>query len=243
MRVDPRLGVIERRLRETRRLIAITGGKGGIGKSLIASVLALNLERAGHQVGLLDLDLTSPCDHLILGLKPPVPQEQFGLVPPALQGLHFMSIACFIGDRPAPLRGPDFSNALIELLAIVQWGRLDYLVIDLPPGLGDALLDAVRLLPRAEFLAVATASQVVVETVRRTLRLLVQLDAPILGLLENMQQRETSLVTNLAAEFALPYLGAVPFDKTLEAATGDPACLARTPAAAALQQTLLPLFP
>jgi len=232
--MDPRLAVIEERLERVGRIVAVTGGKGGIGKSVISSTLALTLGESAR-VGLLDLDLTSPCDHLILGVDGQFPEEKAGIVPPVIHGVHFMSISYFSGSHPAPLRGQDFSSALIELLAITQWGELDVLVVDMPPGIADAALDAVRLLRRAEHLVVATGSRIVVETVLRTLKLLKQIDAPVIGLVENMQRSEGELVRALAQDNGVPYLGAVPFDPEVEEATGNPERLAATAVAQALR--------
>ena len=232
--MDPRLAVIEDRLERVGRIVAVTGGKGGIGKSVISSTLALTLGESAR-VGLLDLDLTSPCDHLILGVDGQFPEEKAGIVPPVIHGVHFMSVSYFSGSHPAPLRGQDFSSALIELLAITQWGELDVLVVDMPPGIADAALDAVRLLRRAEHLIVATGSRIVVETVQRTLVLLKQIDAPVIGLVENMQRSEGELVRALARDNGVPYLGAVPFDPAVEEATGDPDRLTATEVARALR--------
>jgi len=105
----------------------------------------------------------------------------------------------------------------------------------MPPGIGDAALDAVRLLGRAEHLVVATPSRVVIETVRRTLALLRRIDAPVLGVLENMRRDgDPATVGALAEDCGAPYLGAIPFDAELETATGHPERLARTGTAAAI---------
>lgn len=240
--MDPRPAVIERRLQDVKRVLAVSGGKGGIGKSVIASTLALILARRGLRAGLLDLDLTGPCDHLILGLDDRFPTEEFGVEPPLLHGVRFMSVVYFVRDRPAPLRGADITGALLELLAITRWGELDALVIDMPPGLGDATLDTVRLLPRAEYLLVATPSRVVVDTVRRTLRFHVELQSRIAGVLQNMERNATSETRDLAAEFDLPYLGSVPYDEGLEAAIGEAERLAGTRAARALDEIAATLF-
>ena len=235
-RVDPRLAVIDERLRDVKRILAVTGGKGGIGKSMVASTLALTLAGQGRRTGLLDLDLTSPSDHVILGCDTHFPEEEFGIDPLQVHGIAFMSVTCFSGDTPAPLRGSDVTNALIELLAITRWGELDMLVIDMPPGLGDVTMDTVRLLRRAEYLAVATSSPVVLETVRKTLRLHGKLDSRMAGLLENMQRRESAAVAQLAAEHDVPHLGALPFDESIEQAVGDARKLEQTSFAAALKR-------
>lgn len=240
--MDPRLAVIDRRLEGIERILAVTGGKGGIGKSLVASTLAYGLAGQGRRAGLLDLDLTSPSDHVILGVKSRFPDEKFGVEPLDAHGVRFMSTTCFAGDAPAPLRGADVTNALLELLAITRWGSLDVLVIDMPPGLGDALLDAVRLLRRAEHLAVATGSQVVLETVRKNLALLRRLDVPVAGVVENMARGPGGAVGRVAEEFAAPYLGCVPWDDEVEAALGDPQRLLSTRAGAAIRAVGLELL-
>lgn len=234
MALDPRLAVIDRRLESVRRVIAVTGGKGGIGKSMVSSTLALVLAARGRRTGLLDLDLTGPSDHVLLGLDDRFPTETFGIEPPEIHGVSFMSVTYFVGDTPAPLRGVDVTNALIELLAITRWGELDVLVIDMPPGLGDATLDSVRLLGKAEYLFVATDSRVVLETVRRTLRFHQDLGTRCAGVVENMRRTDSTVIADLAAERKTPFLGSLPYDSSVESAAGDGARLARTPFAQSL---------
>ena len=233
--MDPRLAGIERRLREVRRVVAVTGGKGGIGKSSVASILALLFAEAGVRTGLLDLDVTAPSDHVILGLQDCVPTEDFGLEPPVVHGMQFMSVSHFLGERPAPLRGADVTNVIIELLAITCWRALDVLVIDMPPGLGDASLDLLRLLRRTEYLVVAGRSRIVLETVRRMLRFLSECRVPIAGVVDNMAGADSAAVEQLARQFAVPFLGALPFDAAIEDANGDAARISRTALAAALR--------
>jgi ATP-binding protein involved in chromosome partitioning len=233
--MDPRASVVDKRLAGVKRILAVTGGKGGTGKSLVAATLALVLAEQGKRTGLLDLDLTGPSDHVILGARTGFPAEEFGVEPPSVHGIGFMSLTHFAESDPVPLRGADYTGALLEILAITRWGELDFLVVDMPPGLGDATLDAVRLLPRAEYLAVATGSRVVLETARKMLRLHEELQTRMRGLVENMRRRESPAVRDLAAEFGLPFLGALPFDESLEEAIGDPARLLRTAFAAALR--------
>ena len=234
--MDPRLAGIERRLRDVQRIITVTGGKGGIGKSSVASVLALVMAERGLRTGLLDLDVTAPTDHVILGLDGCRPTEEFGLQPPEVHGIQFMSVSQFTGEHPAPLRGADVTNVIIELLAVTCWRELDMLVIDMPPGLGDASLDMVRLLPRAEYLVVAGASRIVLETVRRTLRLLTELHVPIAGVLENMAREQSGAVEQLARQFGVAFLGAVPYDPGLEDSSGNIASLSHTAVAQALRR-------
>jgi ATP-binding protein involved in chromosome partitioning len=241
--MDPRLAGIERRLGEVRRILAVTGGKGGIGKSSVASVLALVLAERGMHTGLLDLDVTAPSDHVILGVDGAFPTEEFGLQPPVAHGIQFMSVSHFIGENPTPLRGADVTNVIIELLAVTCWRALDVLVIDMPPGLGDASLDLARLLRRAEYLVVAGKSRVVLETVRRTLRFLTESRAPIAGVVENMAREDSAAVEGLAQQFGVPFLGALPYDASLEDANGNSSRISRTALAAALRRLRDQLFP
>jgi ATP-binding protein involved in chromosome partitioning len=240
--MDPRGASIAKRLAGVQRIVAVTGGKGGVGKSLISSTLAMVLSEAGLRTGLLDLDLTGPSDHVFLGFDTHLPSEKFGIEPMQHHGISCMSIAHFAGESPAPLRGEDVTHALLELLAITRWGRLDVLVIDMPPGLGDTALDILRLLGRAEFLVIATRSRVVLETVRKNLELLTELRASIVGVVENMRQDHTSAVEDLARRFDAPFLGSLPFDETLEEAVGDISRLAATPAVDALRACTKALF-
>ena len=219
--VDPRLGIIAKRLEKISKIIAVSSGKGGVGKSMIASTLALNLSRSGYKVGLLDSDFTSPSTHIILGIKNVYPKEEKGLVPPSIENMLYMSIVYFSGDAPSPLRGSDVSNAIIELLAITQWGSLDFLIIDMPPGLGDATLDIIRLVKRVHFLVVTTPSRIAFETVRKLIELLKSLRVPIIGVIENMKMTDSPFVRESVEELGASLLGEIRFDNTLEEAIGS----------------------
>jgi ATP-binding protein involved in chromosome partitioning len=219
--LDPRTTVINERLKRIGRIIAVSSGKGGVGKSLVATTLALSLSRRGYNVGLFDLDFTSPSTHLILGAKNVQPKEEKGLIPPKVKGLAYMSLVYFSRDQAAPLRGADVSNALIELLAVTQWGELDFLVIDMPPGIGDVVLDLVRLVKRIEFLIVTTSSLLAFETVKKQVRLLQDLKIPIIGAVENMKRGKADDIERETEKLGVKFLAAVPFDPELEDAIGD----------------------
>lgn len=219
--MDPRLEIIQNRVKDIGRIIAVAGGKGGIGKSSVASVLALVFAHSGHRVGLLDLDFSGPSDHVILGIQDVFPKEDKGLIPPLVHGIRFMSIVYFAGDHPSPLRGIDISNAILELFTVTLWGDLDVLVIDMPPGIGDATLDLVRLVQKVEFLILTTPSRVALETVRKLVHMLSELKIPILGLVENMKMTGRGSVTS-AFEENIPFLGSIGYDEKLEEALGDP---------------------
>ena len=225
---DPRLAVIPSRFDKVKRIIAVSSGKGGVGKSMVAVALALNFRDLGRRIGLLDLDFTSPSTHVILGVERLHPEEAQGITPPQTQGLAYMSIVHYSADEPVPLRGADASNAIIELLAITRWEELDYLIIDMPPGIGDATLDMIRLIPRIEFLVVTTPSRLAYESVRKLLVLLKEQAIPTLGVIENMVMNHTDYIKNETQKMGVKYLGLLYFDASVEASIGDPGKLMKT---------------
>lgn len=219
--VDPRIGIIEERLKGVNNIIAVSSGKGGVGKSLIASLLAVILARKGYKVGLFDLDFTSPSTHVILGVENLHPEEKYGIVPPQVHGLKYMSIVYYSGEYVSPLRGADISNALIELLAITRWNTLDFLIIDMPPGISDATLDIIRLIKRIRFLVVTTPSRLAFETVRKLISLLSELKIPIVGVIENMKMKESRFIQQQVEGRGITFWGEIPFDTMLEEAIGN----------------------
>jgi len=219
--MDPRITVINERLSRIGRIIAVSSGKGGVGKSLVATTLSLALAQRGRKVGLFDLDFTSPSTHLIMGVKDIQPKEDKGITPPFVKGLAYMSLIHFSGDQATPLRGADVSNVLIELLAVTQWGELDFLVLDMPPGIGDAVLDLVRLVKRIEFLIVTTPSRLAFETVKKQVRLLQDLKVPIIGVVENMRMNQAKNIEQETVKLGLQFLAGIPYDSEVEDAIGD----------------------
>ena len=234
--MDPRTTVINKRLSRIGRIIAVSSGKGGVGKSLVATTLALELARSGYKVGLFDLDFTSPSTHLIMGVKNVQPKEDKGIIPPVMKGLAYMSLIHFSGDQAAPLRGVDVSNALIELLAVTQWGELDFLVLDMPPGIGDAVLDLVRLVKRIEFLIVTTPSRLAFETVKKQVCLLQDLQVPIIGVVENMKMDKSENIARETEKLGLKFLAGIPYDPEVEDAIGDLTKLRSTTIAKKIQE-------
>ncbi|MCK5112110.1 MAG: P-loop NTPase [Thermoplasmatales archaeon] len=226
--MEARVSVIKKRLKSIKRIISVASGKGGVGKSLVASTLALNLAEKGHKVGLLDLDLYGPSSHIILGVKDVFPEEEKGIIPPKIHGIKFMSIVYFTEDKPSAFRGIDITNIIIELLAITQWGPLDYLIIDMPPGIGDETLDVIRFIKKGEFLVVTTPSKVAMGAVSKLLKILKELKIPVIGVLENMKMTESSIIEDTVAEIGIPFIGSIFFDKNLEDAIGDGDLLLKT---------------
>jgi ATP-binding protein involved in chromosome partitioning len=218
---DPRIGIIEERLKGVNNIIAVSSGKGGVGKSLIASTLALTLAKRDYKVGLFDLDFTSPSTHVILGVESLQPREEKGIIPPQVHGLKYMSIVYYSGEYASPLRGADVSDALIELLAITRWNNLDFLIMDMPPGISDATLDIIRLVKRIEFLIVTTPSRLAFETVRKLINLLSELGIPIMGVIENMKMKESRFIQQQIEGRGITFWGEIPFDTELEEAIGD----------------------
>jgi ATP-binding protein involved in chromosome partitioning len=234
---------VEKRMNQIAMIVAVSSGKGGVGKSLVASTLALTLAKRGLKVGLFDLDFTSPSTHLILGIKDQRPREDRGLVPPTVHSMEYMSIVYYSGERATPLRGTDVSNALLELLSITRWGRLDFLVIDTPPGIGDATLDLLRWVRNAEFLIVTTPSQLAFETVRKLVSLLQELRIGVVGIVENMKRRRSETVRRQTLELGLRFLGAIPYDAEVEGAIGDADRLLETAFAKKVEQLLPRIVP
>jgi len=237
--VDPRTSIVNERLKGIRRVIAVSSGKGGVGKSLFASTFALILAKKGFKVGLFDLDFTSPSSHTILGVQDVRPREEKGIIPPQFHGLEYMSIIYYSGDHATPLRGTDVSNALIELLSIVIWGKLDYLILDMPPGIGDATLDLVRLIERIEFLIVTTPSQLAFETVKKLARLLQTLKVRVIGVVENMELAHSDTIKQETKTLDLAFIGEIPFDTGIEETIGKTDKLLNTVFAEKVKQLAL----
>ncbi len=220
--IDPRIKAVEARLEKVKRIIPVVSGKGGVGKSMISTTLALVLARKGYKVGLLDLDFHGASDHVILGFEPrEFPEEDKGVVPPRVHGIKFMSIVYYSEDKPTPLRGMEISDALIELLAITRWDELDFLVIDMPPGMGDQFLDVLRFFKRGEFLVVATPSKLAVNVIKKLLELLKEQNLKIIGIVENMKLNEEKEIESLAREFNVPYLIGIPLYRELDDKIGN----------------------
>jgi ATP-binding protein involved in chromosome partitioning len=241
--IDPRDAGICLRLSEVRRILAVSSGKGGVGKSTCAVVGALLLARRGLAVGLLDLDFQGASCHTLLGCRPGFPAEDRGLLPlePA-PGLRFATIASFIGERPAAMRGAALAEALREMLAVTRWGRLDVLVVDMPPGIHDTTLELARVAPSARHVVVTTGSRLATVVAARLLLHLRDAGTPVIGVVENMARAgavgddtRSEGAAALAAHACVPLLGTLPFDDSLAAAIGDPGRLIFTDFARCLE--------
>ena len=226
--IDPRIIIVNERMKNVKKIVAVSSGKGGVGKSIIASTLALELAKKRYRVGLFDLDFTGPSAHIILGIEGLQPKEEKGIIPPRTHGIRFMSITYYSGDLATPLRGADVSNALIELLAITRWGKLDYLILDMPPGIGDATLDLIRLIKNITFLIVTTSSQLAFETVKKLVSLLKSQKVNVLGVVENMKMDKSTNIQRSTEELGLEFITGIPYDPAIEEAIGGTDRLLRT---------------
>jgi len=237
--MDPRGNIIKKRLEGVKRVIAVSGGKGGIGKSVVAAVLSLILKEKGKKVGIFDVDFCGPCAHMILGVREAYPQEEKGIVPPEVEGIKFMSINYYSKDNPAPFREKDTSSAFVEMFAITQWGSLDFLILDMPPGTKDVILDTIRFIPRVEFLILTSASQIVLKTVKKTIRLLKEESVSCVGVIENMSRPDFEVKESEITEEGVKFLGRIKFDGSLEEALGNPSKLLKTKFALSLNKIII----
>ena len=221
--IDPRVEAVRRMTSGVGRVVCMASGKGGVGKSVLSSVSALLLSSLGRRVGLLDLDFYGPSVHTVLGTGVEF-REDRGILPAEVHGVKLMSILPFAGENPVLWRGQDVSQAILELLAVTRWGELDFLIVDMPPGTGEEILEIRRFLPRAEFIAVVTPSKLAVGTVGRLVGALSELGANFLGFVENMSVDPKGPPNLAGARF----LGRVRFDPGLEEAIGKPDVLLRS---------------
>lgn len=198
-----------------RNTIAVSSGKGGVGKSTVAVNIAISLAEQGADVGLLDADILGPNIPIMMGVgKMPPPQER-KMIPAEAFGVKFISTGFLVkADEPLVWRGPMLHGAIQQLLTDVQWGDLDYLVIDLPPGTGDAQLSLAQAIPLTGALIVTQPMEVAAADALRSLKMFEKLDVPIAGIVENMSGEffGGGAGEKLAAKYETEYLGSVPLD-------------------------------
>lgn len=217
-----------------KNIIAVASGKGGVGKSTVSTNLAIALAQKGLKVGLMDSDIYGPSVHIMMGVeeRPMVTAEQ-KIVPLEKYGIKLMSMG-FLVDSDAPLiwRGPLVMKAVEQFLHDVVWGELDVLVIDLPPGTGDAQLTLVQKTPLSGAVVVTTPQEVALVDARRGLKMFQKVDTPVLGIVENMSYYicpkcgDRSYIfgenggAHAADELGVPLLGQVPIEPAVTTA-GD----------------------
>ena len=204
------------------RVVALSSGKGGVGKSSVTVNLAVSLARAGYGVGVLDADVYGYSVPRMLGLTEAPGMENEQIVPPTAYGVSCVSMGFFVGeDQPVMWRGPMLHKALEQFLVDVAWGEPDFLLVDMPPGTGDVALSMAQYLPRCEFLVVTTPQAAAQRVAQKTAFMARKLKLPLRGVIENMSWftgddgRRYELFGSgggqaLADQLGVPLLGQVP---------------------------------
>lgn len=242
----------EHALPTVKNVIAVSSGKGGVGKTTIAVNTARELSARGARVGLLDADLYGPNVPRMLGEgdQPKLDTEGETLYPPEREGITVMSIGFLVPERDAAvMRGPMLDSTLQRLLTDVEWGDLDYLIVDLPPGTGDAQLTLCQTVPVTGAVVVTTPQHVSTDDAHRSLSMFGDHSIPVLGVVENMRTFRCPSCGDthdlfgqgggeqIAEEYDLPFLGAVPFDpRVRETADAGDAVPADSEAAEAFRE-------
>ncbi len=178
----------QNRIPGLKRIVAVASGKGGVGKSTCSVNLACAMRHLGARVGLLDCDIYGPSIPLMMGIKQrPTINEQEKMVPPANHGVKLMSMGFLLdGDQPVIWRGPMIQKTIQQFFQAVEWGELDYLLVDLPPGTGDAQLSLCQTVPLDGGVIVTTPQEASLGVVRKGIAMFEKVNVPILGLIENM---------------------------------------------------------
>ena len=230
-----------------RNAIAVGSGKGGVGKSTVAVNIAVSLAQSGARVGLLDADIYGPNIPTMLGVERLPPPKGSKLVPAVAYGVKMISMGLLVKPgQPLIWRGPMLNSAIRQFLGDVEWGELDYLVVDLPPGTGDAALSLAQALPLSGAIIVTLPQLVSLEDASRGLQMFRTLEVPILGVIENMSYLDLPDGTRmdifgsgggeqLAQATETPFLGKIPIDPRVREGgdSGRPIIVAQPDSAAA----------
>jgi len=236
-----------------KHVIAISSGKGGVGKTTVAVNLAVALRLSGATVGLLDADVYGPNIPMMMGVPKP-PEQQDGKIKPAeSHGVKLISMGFFVPEETAVVwRGPMIHTAIQQFLRDVLWGELEYLLIDLPPGTGDAQLTLTQLVPICGAVTVTTPQEVALHDVRKGMMMFQKVNVPLLGIIENMSffvcghcGERTEIFSHgggerAAEKLGVPFLGRIPIDPAIRAGgdSGMPIVVANpaSPQAAAFRE-------
>src|SRR6201993_436964 len=224
-----------------RNIIAVGSGKGGVGKNTLSVNLALALAKLGHKVGLLDADVYGPNVPLMIGTNAqPRAVSNERIEPILAHGLKVISVGFLNpGDKPIIWRGPMLHQIIRQFLGSVEWGQLDYLVIDLPPGTGDVALSLIQTVPLTGAVVVSTPSDVALQDARKAIEMFRQMKVDVVGVVENMSyfvcphcEHEIDIFSRGGAEkmaerFRTPFLGSVQLDPAIRKSgdSGSPAVL------------------
>jgi ATP-binding protein involved in chromosome partitioning len=226
-----------------RNTIAISSGKGGVGKTTVSVNLAITLAKSGARVGLLDADILGPNVPMMMGVEKMPPPRNRKMIPAEANGVKFISTAFLTKpDQPLVWRGPMLHSAIRQLLTDVEWGELDYLIIDLPPGTGDAQLSLAQAIPLSGAVIVTQPMQVATADALRGLKMFEKLDVPIIGIVENMSGDffGSGGGKALAEKYEVDFLGTIPLDAKVRVGgdSGEPIVVADpdSPAAKAFEE-------
>ena len=209
-------------------VIAVGSGKGGVGKTTVAVNLAVSLGRLGYKVGLIDADIYGPNVPTMLGVtrQPNIVGEN-RIEPILSHGVKFISVGLiWRGEKPMVMRGPMLHQIIRQFLQQVEWGELDFLIVDLPPGTGDVVISLVQTVPLTGAVVVSTGSSVALQDARKALEMFHQVKVDVLGMVENMSQMTLPSgevidvfgaggTERTAAQFGLEFLGAVELDPAI----------------------------
>jgi ATP-binding protein involved in chromosome partitioning len=230
LHADIRAHAVQRHLQplgDIKNIVAVASGKGGVGKSTVAVNLALAWVAQGARVGILDADIYGPSQPLMLGLEDQRPSSPDGkrLKPLVSHGLAAMSIGFLVdAEQPMVWRGPMVTQALTQLLSETDWGSLDYLVVDMPPGTGDIQLTLSQRVPVAGVVIVTTPQEIALADARKGLKMFEKVSVPVLGIVENMSVHVCSQCghvehvfgagggARMAAQYGVRLLGELPLD-------------------------------
>ena len=222
---DFREGMVKKQLGGVETIILVLSGKGGVGKSVVSASIAAILADQGLAVGLMDADIYGPSSAILFGAHLRPVETKAGLVPPVMRGVKVMSVDLFAPGMPVPLTGRGAGDVVKEMLALTSWGRLDYLVVDMPPATADITLLFTSL--RREGLAalvVTTSDRLSLTVAHRMMQILRGGKVPVSGVLGNMHRPSGTGADGperLAREFRVPFLGELPYDPSVPQAAGS----------------------
>ncbi len=220
--------MIEAGLARINRKILVMSGKGGVGKSSVAAYIALLLSKQGYKVGLLDVDLHGPSIPRLMNVQGTLEMPEENVVRPyrSSENLGIVSMEMLIGDRDAAViwRGPLKIGAIRQFISDIEWGDLDFLIVDAPPGTGDEPLTVAQTIPMAEALVLTTPQEISLADVRKSINFCRQVDLKILGVIENMSGficpdcgKKIDIFgsgggASMSAQMKVPFLGEIPLE-------------------------------